>query len=159
MALYFLSGSFLSPDMATALFQEINGPSGPRALFLLILASILLLLLLYSNAIDVEQDWLASIHTPDAVGGHDAPSKESADDLTQIEGVGPKISEILKDAGFSTFAALAATDAETIQAVLDDAGSRYRLADPGTWPEQAALAESGDWEGLEDLQGQLSGGR
>jgi hypothetical protein len=159
MALNFLSGSLISPDIATALFQEINGPSGARALFLLILATILLLLLLYSNAIDVEQDWLATVHTPDSAEGHDLPSADRVDDLTKIEGVGPKISEILKEAGFSTFAALAAANAETIQAVLDGAGSRYRLADPGSWPEQAALAESEDWDGLEDLQGSLTGGR
>ncbi len=145
--------------MATAMLQEINGPSGARALFLLILATILLILLLYSNAIDVEQEWSATAHAPEAASGHTEFPDGQPDDLTRIEGVGPKISEILKAAGLSTFAALAEADAETIQAVLDEAGSRYRLADPGSWPEQASLAATEDWDGLENLQGQLTGGR
>jgi predicted flap endonuclease-1-like 5' DNA nuclease len=159
MALFLLSGLQPAPEMAEVLFQEINGPSGPRALFLLILATILLILLLYSNAIDVEQEWSATAHPPEAAGGHGGAHTETTDDLTQIEGIGPKISEILKAAGFSTFAALAEADAETIQAVLDEAGSRYRLANPGSWSEQASLAAAEDWDGLESLQDQLSGGR
>jgi predicted flap endonuclease-1-like 5' DNA nuclease len=159
MTPFFLSGFSTVPDMATAMLQEINGPSGARALFLLILATILLILLLYSNAIDVEQEWSATAHATEAASGHTATFPEATDDLTRIEGVGPKISEILRAAGLSTFAALADADAETIQAVLDEAGSRYRLADPGSWPEQASLAATQDWDGLENLQGQLTGGR
>ena len=159
MALSLLSGFNAAPILSPALVQEIVGPSGPRALFLLILATILLVLLLYSNAIDVEQDWLETVHAPDTAGGHDWPETEAVDDLTLIEGIGPKISEILKAAGFSTFAALAVADAASIQAVLDEAGSRYRLADPGSWPEQASLAAAEDWESLDDLQSRLTGGR
>jgi hypothetical protein len=34
-----------------------------------------------------------------------------------------------------------------------------RLAHPATWPEQAALAATGEWEALEALQAKLKGGR
>ena len=87
---------------------------------------------------------------------HDAPT---ADDLTKIEGIGPKISEILSKEGISTFAALAATEESLLEAILEAAGSRYRLAEPETWPEQAKLAAAGKWDELAALQERLTGGR
>ncbi|MBC8496999.1 MAG: hypothetical protein H8D37_04990 [Chloroflexi bacterium] len=44
-----------------------------------------------------------------------------------------------------------------LQTLLDDAG--IRLGNPATWPEQARLAASGDWDALEKLQDELQGGR
>lgn len=81
------------------------------------------------------------------------------DDLTVIEGIGPKIAGILNSNGIHTFAQLANVSVEALQAALDQAGPRYRLADPGTWPEQAALAAAGDAEALQALQESLKGGR
>ena len=79
------------------------------------------------------------------------------DDLTRIEGIGPKINSLLQDAGISSFAQLADTDVSKLEEVLDTAG--ITLADPKTWPEQAELAAGDQWEELEKLQGELSGGR
>ncbi len=79
------------------------------------------------------------------------------DDLKKIEGIGPKTERILNEHGIMTFAQLAETSEETLQAILDEAG--FRLGDPGTWAEQAALAAKGDWEALETLQDALKGGR
>lgn len=84
---------------------------------------------------------------------------EGEDDLTRIEGIGPKISALLQAAGIRTFAQLAHTDVSRLQEILDAAGPRFRLADPGTWPEQARLAAEGAWEALQALQDQLKGGR
>ncbi|OGO67730.1 MAG: hypothetical protein A2Z49_09250 [Chloroflexi bacterium RBG_19FT_COMBO_56_12] len=83
--------------------------------------------------------------------------KSVPDDLTMIEGIGPKISALLRAAGITTFAKLAATETSQIQQILT-AGS-IRLADPGTWAEQARLAASGDHDGLQALQDRLKGGR
>jgi hypothetical protein len=80
------------------------------------------------------------------------------DDLTVIEGIGPKISSLLKGAGIKTYRALADVSEEQLQDVLKNADFRA-LADPTTWPEQAKLAASGDWAGLKALQDQLQGGR
>jgi predicted flap endonuclease-1-like 5' DNA nuclease len=80
------------------------------------------------------------------------------DDLTRIEGIGPKISSLLQAAGITTFAQLAATDVNRLKQILADA-SLSALADPTTWPEQASLAAAGQWEALETLQGELKGGR
>jgi large subunit ribosomal protein L27 len=81
------------------------------------------------------------------------------DDLKKIEGIGPKIAELLTNAGMDTFAALGNSDIEKIKEVLDAAGSRYRIADPTTWPQQAQLAAEGKWDELKELQDKLDGGR
>jgi predicted flap endonuclease-1-like 5' DNA nuclease len=82
------------------------------------------------------------------------------DDLKRIEGIGPKFSSVLQEAGITTFAQLAETEADQIRAILEAADPRLlRLADPTTWPEQASLAASGQWEALEAFQAELQGGR
>lgn len=87
-----------------------------------------------------------------------APADQSApDDLTCIEGIGPKISQTLQAAGIVAFAQLAAADTERLTQILQEA--KIRIADPSTWPEQAKLAAAGDWEALQALQAQLKGGR
>lgn len=89
-----------------------------------------------------------------------APAPEgpaTPDDLTKIEGIGPKISSVFQAAGITTFAKLAATEASALQKILDEAN--IRLGNPETWPEQAALAAKGDWAALETLQDDLQGGR
>jgi small subunit ribosomal protein S1 len=82
-----------------------------------------------------------------------------SDDLKKIEGVGPKIAEILTEAGLETFEKLAKTDAEKIREVLVAAGSRYKMFDPTTWPQQAGLAADGKWDELSSLQDDLKGGK
>ena len=81
------------------------------------------------------------------------------DDLILIEGIGPKINELLNKAGIVSFAQLAATSLQRLNQILDAAGPRFRLADPQTWPEQAALARDGKWEAFQALQGTLKAGR
>ncbi len=79
------------------------------------------------------------------------------DDLTKIEGIGPKIASVFNAAGITNFAQLAGFDVEKLQKILDDAG--IRLGDPSTWAEQAKLAAEGDWDALQKLQDELQGGR
>lgn len=81
----------------------------------------------------------------------------ASDDLALIEGIGPKIASVLKAAGISTFAELAATDVARLSEILQSAN--LRLADPATWPEQAQLAAEGKWDDLKSLQGSLKGGQ
>jgi predicted flap endonuclease-1-like 5' DNA nuclease len=80
------------------------------------------------------------------------------DNLQRIEGIGPKISKLLQNAGIMTFSQLAATPVNRLRQILADA-DLSALADPTTWPEQAKLAAEGDWAGLEALQDELKGGR
>ncbi len=79
-------------------------------------------------------------------------------DLTVVEGIGPKINELFNNAGVITFAQLAKQTVPQMQKVLDDAGARYKLAKPGTWAQQAALAAENKWSELKALQDKLSGG-
>ena len=80
------------------------------------------------------------------------------DDLTRIEGIGPRIATLLKEAGITGFAALAAAHAEQLAAVLAAAGPRFRLAQPASWPQQAALLAAGDEAGFAALAAELKGG-
>jgi predicted flap endonuclease-1-like 5' DNA nuclease len=85
---------------------------------------------------------------------------EEVDDLKVIEGIGPKISQVLTEAGIGTFASLAATTPERIDEILAAESSRLAsLANPATWPEQAQLAAEGRWDELQALQDSLVGGR
>lgn len=85
--------------------------------------------------------------------------KYKLDDLKIIEGVGPKIEELFNAAGINTWAELAETSADRLKEILTEAGSRYQMHDPTTWPQQAGLAAAGEWEELESLQERLDGGR
>lgn len=81
------------------------------------------------------------------------------DDLKKIEGIGPKIEQILNDGGIRTFKQLAASNADAIKELLLQAGPRFRMHDPATWMEQADLAAKCDWTTLDTLQKALKGGR
>jgi predicted flap endonuclease-1-like 5' DNA nuclease len=74
------------------------------------------------------------------------------DDLEVIEGIGPKIAGLFHDAGIHTFYDLSKTSVKQRQDILDAAGPNYRIANPGTWAEQAALAATNKWEKLRRLQ-------
>jgi large subunit ribosomal protein L27 len=85
--------------------------------------------------------------------------KIKQDDLKMVEGIGPKIEGLLHDAGIKTWADLANAELDKVQAVLDEAGPRYRMHSPATWAKQAKLAHEGKWEELEAYQDHLDGGR
>lgn len=80
------------------------------------------------------------------------------DDLTRVEGIGPKYRDALVAAGIDTFGKLADTSPEGLEKVIRDAGMR-RPASMVTWQAQAALAARNDWAALAELQSQLKGGR
>lgn len=81
------------------------------------------------------------------------------DDLKKIEGIGPKIEKIMNDSGITTFRQLADTPIEKLQEILNEAGARFKLADPSSWAKQAELAAQGKWDELKSLQESLIGGR
>ena len=85
-------------------------------------------------------------------------ARDGSDDLELIEGIGPKIAELLKGAGIDTFDALAKAPVEKVQEVLDAGGNQFNLAKPETWAEQAALAAAGDWAAFDQLTEALVGG-
>lgn len=84
---------------------------------------------------------------------------KSSADLVIIEGIGPKIADLLKANGIGDFAALAAAKPEAIKEILKAGGGRFSTADPTTWPNQAALARDNKWAELKALQADLDGGK
>ena len=96
--------------------------------------------------------------TPAAVTS--APATATVkDDLKAVEGIGPKIAEILNNAGITTFAQLGATEVSKIKELLEAAGNRYKSHDPTTWPKQAQMAADGKWDELKTWQDELDGGK
>lgn len=98
---------------------------------------------------------------PDAMPA--APRPASAppamrDDLTRIEGIGPQLQTILYDGGITTYKALSDAAPDAIKSMVDAAGFSAPF-DPASWPRQAGLAAGGDWDALDKLQAELTGGR
>lgn len=83
---------------------------------------------------------------------------KNANDLTVVEGIGPKINELFNDNGIKTFAQLAKATVPQMRAILDKGGSRFRIANPSTWAQQGALAAANKWTELKKLQDDLSAG-
>lgn len=83
----------------------------------------------------------------------------SADDLTLIEGIGPKIAELFQGQGIDSWSALAESSAGELRRILNEAGPQYQMHDPETWPRQAQMAASGEWKKLKAYQGVLRRGR
>jgi len=79
-------------------------------------------------------------------------------DLTIVEGIGPKIQELFHKHGVNTWKKLAECSAEKCQKVLDNGGENFKLHNPKTWPDQAQMAHEGKWQKLFDWQEKLDGG-
>lgn len=82
----------------------------------------------------------------------------TTDDLEALEGIGPKIAQVLRDAGYTTFDKVAAATEAELRVALERGGVRLTPS-AGTWSRQAALAARGAWDELKTLQDSLVGGR
>ncbi len=71
----------------------------------------------------------------------------TGDDLTVVDGIGPKTAEALYTAGVTTFEQLAEMKPDAITSALHAEGARGS-GSVDTWPHQARLAARGDWPGL-----------
>jgi DivIVA domain-containing protein len=94
-----------------------------------------------------------------AVNDLDNETHNPKTNLEVIEGIGPKIKEVLNQARIFTFRDLATTPVYRIKDLLIAAGPQFAIHDPSTWVEQALLAEEGDWERLESLKKYLVAGK
>lgn len=97
---------------------------------------------------------LAVVPDPAAAPADPAP----ADDLQEIEGIGPKISSALVGGGIRTFRGLADSAEAELRSILDAAGLRFAPSLP-TWSRQARLLADGDRAGHEALKERLIAGR
>lgn len=81
------------------------------------------------------------------------------DDLTIIEGIGPKIDDLFHANGIVSFAQLARLGVPEMLEILERGGPHFQLANPGSWARQAALASENRWAELKRLQEDLIAGR
>jgi len=89
-----------------------------------------------------------------------AKQRAMQDDFSRLDGIGPRISSVLRSAGVKTFAKLAAKETDEIREILAASNpSLLKLSDPTSWPEQAGRAAEGEWESLKTLQENLKEAR
>lgn len=92
-----------------------------------------------------------------------APKKKAVkgkgDDLTKVEGIGPKAAEALSNAGIDTFSKMADSDPEKMKEILTEASSRMAHLDPTSWPKQAKMAADEKWDELKVWQDNAKGGK
>ena len=101
----------------------------------------------------------ASKSAPKAEKAAAPKASKKADDLTIVEGIGPKAAEALVNAGVDTFTKLAAKSADSVKEILTEASANLAHLDPTTWAQQAKLAAAGKMDELKKLQDELDGGR
>ena len=75
--------------------------------------------------------------TPEVVTAAAPVAGNEADDLTQVNGIGPKAAALLNEAGITTFAQLAVLSTDQLRGILSKGGPRYRIIDPTPWPADA----------------------
>ena len=80
--------------------------------------------------------------------------KVAGDDLIRIEGIGPRYNSLLRAAGITTFAQLAAADDAVLADIIKP--KAWQKVDFDEWKQQAALAAAGDWAAFDALQAQLN---
>ncbi len=85
-------------------------------------------------------------------------TSEEPDNLTKIEGIGPKGAEALVAAGVDTYEKLSKTKADKIKEILTEASSRMAHLDPTSWPKQAKMAADGKWDALKEWQDKAKAG-
>ena len=130
--------------MQLALFIAEEGPNTELSWLLYIALGFFFLMVIVG--------WLTSRRNNEQV-----EAMNEADDLTSLEGIGPKVSKILNSAGIHSFADLAKANDKEVDKALDEAG--LQMMDSAGWIEQAKLAAKGDTEGLMKLKDKLKGGR
>ena len=72
--------------------------------------------------------------------------KTKPDDLKLVNGIGPKLEEVLKGQGMLTLLQMSQTPLPQLQELVHHAGEKFRLCDPETWAEQAGLILEGKLE-------------
>ncbi len=88
--------------------------------------------------------------TEPAPAGEGKWAKLKSNNMQIIEGIGPKMDEVLNLNGISSWSVLAGKSLEELRTLLDQDkyDGKYKIIDPTDWPAQAALAAKGDWDGL-----------
>jgi predicted flap endonuclease-1-like 5' DNA nuclease len=85
--------------------------------------------------------------TPDlAAATHVLGVPVRMNDFTVIEGIGPAIANLCVNRGITTWWSMANTDLSVLRSMLAEAGPKFQVHDPTSWPQQARLLANGEWE-------------
>jgi len=96
---------------------------------------------------EVTEEAVAEVET--AVPAVEAAEQEAGDDLSILDGVGPKYADALKASGVTTFAQLSEMTPEAIEETLAKANVPLIAGhNAHTWPRQAKLASAQEWSAL-----------
>lgn len=89
-----------------------------------------------------------------------AAVNKSKQDLTKIEGIGPKIEGLLNNKGIYSYDQLSNCSHSFLEKMIADAGPAFTTHKgmTNTWPAQAKLAAMGEWEELYKWQEVLKAG-
>jgi predicted flap endonuclease-1-like 5' DNA nuclease len=79
-------------------------------------------------------------------------------DLTVVEGIGPAIAHLCINRGITTWWSMANADISVLRSMLAEAGPKYQVHDPTSWPQQARLLANGQWEKFQRLAEALRDG-
>ena len=81
-----------------------------------------------------------------------SPENIKTDDLKVVNGIGPKIAQLLIARGITTWKSLSETSPNYLSAILhEDGGERFRIHNPESWPRQALLLHEGRWDEFREL--------
>jgi predicted flap endonuclease-1-like 5' DNA nuclease len=101
--------------------------------------------------------WQSGKKKPAEAPVHAHAEPKYKDNLEIIEGIGSKVSKVLKAAGINSFDDLAHANPKKVMELLK--GAKLTMMDPAGWIEQAKLVAKGDMQGLKKMQDELKGGR
>ena len=76
-----------------------------------------------------------------------AAAAEPSDDLTQLNGIGPRIASILNDGGITSYNQLQHANTGELRQIIATGGA-LPPSSLESWPTQATYAAKGDWSGL-----------
>lgn len=79
-------------------------------------------------------------------------SEKEMNDIQKINGIGPKLEEVLHGSNIKSFQDILDTPMDTLKDIIKNAGSNFSLIDPSTWHDQAAIAVRGAWDEFEKFQ-------
>lgn len=151
----------MQPEPTIALYT-LSGATGE--IFIMLLVSFVLGALLgrLLAAEDRSSERRVTVRTAQLPTAHIIPMPAPAirkDDLKIIEGIGPRIEELLNQHGIYTWDMLAKTPVDRLTRILDAADGHFKMHDPKTWPDQAALATTHRWDELKAYQDLLAAGK
>lgn len=70
-----------------------------------------------------------------------------------------KIARLLNEAGIYRYKDLSKSSIKNLKSILNEAGNKFALHEPKSWPKQAKLAADDKWVELGALQQLLNGGK